>query len=145
MGNTLSRFSQTIAGFDDSECQVTFYAAGRTGYSGSNPFVVMFDGNVLNFSGATVVSPLALSVTQGYQLFQSDHVHLTAGSHTLSFTSSAPNNGDATSFIDHVVVSSTVPEPSSLALLGIGGIGFAVSVYRRRMAKIGFQSGIRGR
>ena len=145
MSNTLSSFSQTIAGFDDSEYQVTFYAAGRTGYSGANPFVVMLDGNVLNFSGATVVSPMALSGTQGYQLFKSDYVHLMAGSHTLSFTSSAPNNGDATSFIDHVVVSSTVPEPSSLALLGIGGIGFAVSVYRRRMTKIGFLSGIRGR
>lgn len=135
MGSDLSGFSQTIGGFESGEYRVRFRAAGRDGY-GTNPFVVAFDGNLLTFGGSTVVTPK--EQIKGFQYFLSDPMALTAGSHTLSFTSSAATTEDHMSFIDAVSVSSNVvPEPSSFALLGLGGVGIAIrALYRRRAVSV---------
>ena len=53
----------------------------------------------------------------------------------ISFTGASPGNAEYVG-LDNVAVnlkSSPVPEPSSFALLGLGGIGLAIGAYRRRM------------
>lgn len=47
------------------------------------------------------------------------------------------NDGEAGHVVGYVVErapGSSVPEPSSIALFGLGGIGLAVAAYRRRKA-----------
>ena len=53
----------------------------------------------------------------------------------ISFTGANPGSKEYAA-LDNVAVnlkSSPVPEPSSFALLGLGGIGLAIGAYRRRM------------
>ncbi|MCY2966803.1 MAG: PEP-CTERM sorting domain-containing protein [Planctomycetota bacterium] len=144
LGNDLQSFSQTIDGFANGMYQVSFDAAGREGY-GRNPFVVDIDGVQLTFAGSSIVSPAELSSTQGYAHFMSDSLSLTAGSHTLSFTSSAPWAGGDTSFIDAVTVSSgsplsSVPEPSSIVFLGAGAFVLLGRYWCRRRNQIPFNA-----
>ena len=66
----------------------------------------------------------------GYSYVFEKHISGDAYQFNGSFSGTAGGSGDATLTIH------PVPEPSSLALLGLGGIGSAIATYRRRKAAI---------
>jgi hypothetical protein len=131
----------------------------RLDQNGSNLLLTSFanygGGNTQSYSAAT---PNGLGNSNAPRSGESDAGHLGFGTgdfgdatyhFNFTFASSASNlalaftslqnqsPGDEGWGLDNVSVSihptSAVPEPSSFALLGIGGIGLAIGVYRRRL------------
>tara|TARA_B110000908_G_C10209349_1_gene429379 strand:- start:325 stop:975 length:651 start_codon:yes stop_codon:yes gene_type:complete len=120
---TISDTAGHVFGVGD-KVSIDFFAAQRTG-SGELAFTIALIGaDTLNFAGS--FAPTSTS----YDAFNTGEVTITtAGSYNVVFTSVAQAN-DRTSFIDSVSYSVAVPEPSSTALLGLGGL--ALMLRRRR-------------
>jgi hypothetical protein len=117
--------SQSID-FVGTSLSVTFLAEYRHNYGG-NTLNVTVDGAPLTINGSQFFS----SSTDGsFTQFTTNAVALSSGQHVLAFNGfSQP---DYTTFIDDVKLN-VVPEPTTVALLGLGLLGFAAS--RRKASK----------
>jgi hypothetical protein len=93
-----------------------------------NPIYASLGGVNFSFNNSTA----AFSPTQGYNTYTSGVFTLaTAGAYELKIAANHPNGGySGATAVDNVSLTA-VPEPSSLALLGLG----AVALLRRRRAQ----------
>ena len=98
-------------------------------YTAVNPIYASLGGVNFSFSGSTA----AFSPTQGYNTYTSGLLTLaTGGTYELKIAANHPNGGlSGATAVDNVSLTA-VPEPSSLALLGLG----AVASLRRRRAQV---------
>jgi hypothetical protein len=98
-------------------------------YTAVNPIYASLGGVNFSFNNSTA----AFSPTQGYNTYTSGVFTLaTAGAYELKIAANHPNGGySGATAVDNVSLTA-VPEPSSLALLGLG----AVALLRRRRAQV---------
>lgn len=113
--------------FEGAQVSISFLAESRP--SGGNPISVMIDNQVLSFGGFTLFTP---SSSTSFTSYTSELISLTSGVHSLAFSGVGIAGLDITSFIDGVTINA-VPEPTTIALLGLGLLGFAAS--GRKLAK----------
>ena len=125
---TPGSISQTLTGFADY-ASVTFDIESRQATGGA-PVSVYLD--------TTYLGTYLANSRSSFNTITTASVYVGPGSHSLSFTVPVSTGSDATSFIDNVIVSTgfAVPEPSSLALLGFGGLSLAIRAFRRRQTAI---------
>lgn len=119
-GNTFDTISQTVTGLTPGRTYLLSWAYGTRPGSGPQQMNVLFGGNLVAEDAILSSDPNAVIWTP-----QSVLVSATGTSEVLSFEAvnvggnpSVGNELDAVSLV-------TVPEPSSLALLGLGGLAFA--------------------
>ena len=122
-----SSFSQNFV-FAGEQISISFLAESRQNYGG-NLISVMIDDQVLSFGNNASFIP---ATTASFTSYTSNFISLSSGVHSLTFTGLGVAGSDVTSFIDNVTVNA-VPEPTTVALLGLGLLGFAAS--RRKSAK----------
>ena len=124
-----SWISQTIT-LDAGQYQLSFDASWwLPAYLAVNPIYASLGGVNFSFSGSTA----AFSPTQGYSTYTSGLLTLaTGGTYELKIAANNPAGGySGGTAVDNVSLTA-VPEPSSLALLGLG----AVASLRRRRAQV---------
>ena len=115
--------------------QLAFYPslAGLFTYPGGvHPVLTLPVAGDLLFNPATAPSSTGATVSVGQTVSLSDFVPATSDNY-LWQTFSANYNQVSTA-LTATLTPSTVPEPSSLALLGLGGVGLAIGACRGRRA-----------
>lgn len=122
-----SSFSQNFD-FAGAQASISFLAESRRGYGG-NPISVMIDSMLLSFAGTTSFTP---GTSTSFTSYTTDLISLSSGVHSLTFSGLGRGRRDVTSFIDSVTINA-VPEPTTVALLGLGLLGLAAS--RRKSVK----------
>jgi hypothetical protein len=123
-----SSISQTIT-LAAGQYQLSFDASyWLPAYTAVNPIYASLGGVNFSFSSSTA----AFSPTQGYSTYTSGLLTLaTGGTYELKIAANNPAGGySGATAVDNVSLTA-VPEPSSLALLGLG----AVALLRRRRAQ----------
>lgn len=108
---------------------LSYYLMGRTGSGGgdgANPVTTSLSGGLVN----DVETPGNADINNAsdWTLYTDTFTVLSPGSYTLQFLGNDPYgvSGDHTTFVDNVAVQA-VPEPSCLALLAVGLVGFGVA------------------
>lgn len=118
-------FAQTLTFAEAGEYQLTFFVAGRVDenpVSGVLPYEVSVGGTSI-YTGITATSQPWTQITQQFTI-------ATAGDFTLQFLALLPTEGyDRTAYFDAIQIQS-IPEPSTVALMGIGF--FAICFLARR-------------
>ena len=124
-GQSPGAFSQTISFTLAGTYQLTYFIAGRPpnnlGSFGNFPYDVRRDYSVIGTDTTTTSEPF----TEVNFTFMA-----TAGPHTLTFETTQVN-ADNAAFIDAVAIRA-VPEPTSLVLLALSGVGCMAAQLRRR-------------
>jgi len=129
---------QTLSGFAiGATYTLSFYAEGRTSSSIPNPFEVTLGGAFLSFgihastgADSTTITPIG----QTYNFYTSDPFTVTTASpllEILGLSGTQTDQIDNSSYVDMVTVV-PVPEPASLILSGLGGVGLLGAARRRR-------------
>ena len=123
-----SSISQTIT-LAAGQYQLSFDASKWLNAVPVNPIYASLGGVNFSFNGSTA----AFSPTEGYSTYTSGLLTLaTGGAYELKIAANHPNGGlSGATAVDNVSLTA-VPEPSSLALLGLG----AVASLRRRRAQV---------
>lgn len=122
VSNLFSNFSQTVSLPASTRYILSFFAAGRSNRAGNLPYNVFIDSTLV-YSDATERS-------QPFT-FQSVAFAADAGSHVLRFQTTQ-DVGDTSAFFDDIrLAPAAVPEPSSVALLGLAMAGLAGYSRRR--------------
>ncbi len=101
------QISQTVT-LNPGTYQISFWAAQRAGYA-VNPIQVQVDGQ-------NVGGPITPTSTSWAQYQTVTFTITSAGPHTITFVSTAPNSGDYDSFIDAVSIAETAPVPVQVNL-----------------------------
>lgn len=131
-------YSAQIAGFDFGPDTLSQTVATVAGQSYALDFWFWQDtgtpnGFIVDWNGTVIYSETDYTTAPEFREFQFNVVG--TGNDTLTFTT---YNNPAFAYIDDVslVGPAAVPEPSSLALLSLGGIGLGLRAYRRRHAVV---------
>ena len=128
-----SSLSQTFA-VSGGPLDVSFRVGEYQGAFGNDPWnmdVTIKDSSA-NIVWSTTVNAYNPNASTSYDptlSFNFTTGSLAAGNQTITF---APNGHGWTTIGNVSVTSAVVPEPSSVALLGLGGAGLAIGAYRRR-------------
>jgi hypothetical protein len=127
------RISQSITFSSSGAYRLTFYDGGRTTVGGTTFFDVLLN--------ATVLGTRTTTTGQAYALQTVDFT-ANAGTYDLAFAFNAQQPlGDNTALVDDVQIvslapASTVPEPSTWAMMGTGLLGLGGMTARRRRASV---------
>lgn len=119
--NSPTSIYQSLATVAGQQYTVGFSAANRPGSGFS--LINVYMNNVLFFSTGQIVAP--------YQWQDFSTSFVASGATTVRFEG-AGNGGSYGDFIDNVSVASVVPEPATLAMLGVGFVGLVVVGRHRR-------------
>ena len=135
-GLITSSLTQTLNTVSGQNYLLSFFAAAHS----ANTFAVKWDGNVIAGSPVSLPSTISTFATDfsGDYLQYSLPVTATSNQSVLEFDAQDPDTpglGPNTVHLDDVsVVSAAVPEPSTPALLAIGGVGLLFVARKRRRA-----------